>query len=175
MPIVNNVNLEAIAKETAAIRGDPARALRSNRVEADWQTDPALPQIAAVLKYEGGEMRLECDSPTFMGGKGLRPGPLHFCVFGLVTCFASTFVTLASAQGIQLRRLKAAGQCELDFSKVYGVAENPIVRGVTFTLEVDCDAGAEALERVRQEALARCPAVYAMSNPIPVTAEVRRV
>lgn len=171
--IINNVNLDAIAQQTEAIKQDAAKALRINRLEAEWQVDPSKPQMFATINYEGGQMRLECDSPTFMGGKGSTPGPLHYCIFGLLTCFTGTFVTMASAQGIQLRSLKAAGQCDLDFSKVFGVADNPIVRGVTFTLEVDSDASAEALEQVRQEALARCPAVYSMSNPITVSAQVR--
>jgi uncharacterized OsmC-like protein len=174
MAIVNNVDLDAIAREAEAISKEPTRGQRVNRGELEWRTDPSLPQMTAVAKYEQGELRLELDSPTFMGGKGRRPGPLHLCVLGVLSCFTATFVTAASARGIHVRRLQAQGECHLDFGRVFGVSEAPIVRQVVFRLEVDADADAEALDEVRQEALARCPAIYSLTNPIPVDAQVHK-
>ncbi len=174
MPIVNNVNLDVIAREAEAMAQDPARRQRVNRGEVEWHTDAAGPQMTAVAMYEQGELRLELDSPTFMGGKGSRPGPLHLCILGVLSCFTATFVTAASWRGLQLRRLRAQGQCQLDFGRVFGVAEAPIIREVNFHLEVDADVTPEQLEEVKQEALARCPAIFSLTNPIPVTAEVTR-
>ncbi|HXG42169.1 MAG TPA: OsmC family protein [Dehalococcoidia bacterium] len=172
--VVNNVDLDAVAREADAIARDPARGRRVNRGELEWHPDPAGPQMTVVARYENGELRLELDSPTFMGGKGSQPGPLHLCVLGLLSCFTATFVTAASARGIQLRGLRASGECQLDFGRVFGVSEAPAVQGVAFAIEADTDASPEELEAARQEALARCPAVFALSHPIPVTAEVRR-
>ncbi len=174
MAIINNVDLDAIAREAEAIRRDPARGQRLNRGELEWHTDPTGPQMSVVAKYEQGELRLELDSPSFMGGKGSRAGPLHLCVLGLLSCFTGTFVAAASARGIELRRLVARGECQLDFGRVFGVSEAPAVQGVTFSIEVETDASAAELEAAREEAMARCPAVFALSNPIPVTSEVKK-
>ncbi|MDW8008720.1 MAG: OsmC family protein [Chloroflexota bacterium] len=174
MAVVNNVDLDAVAREAEAIARDPARGRRVNRGELQWHPDPSGPQMTVSARFENGELRLELDSPTFMGGKGSRPGPLHLCVLGLLSCFTATFVTAASSRGIQLRSLKATGECQLDLGRAFGVSEAPTVQGVTFSIEADTDAPPEELEAARQEALARCPAVFALSNPIPVTAEVRK-
>ncbi len=172
MPL-NNVDLKAIEEHAEAIKKEPSSALRLNRIEIDWQAGAGQPQMATAIKYEGGEFPVEIDSPRFMGGQGLKPGPIHYCILGMVSCFTATFVTAASAQGISFRRLKSSGQCEIDFSRVFGVSDNPTIRAITFMIEADCDASLGQLEAAREEALARCPAVYAMSNQISMHAEVR--
>jgi uncharacterized OsmC-like protein len=175
MAIVNNINLDAIAREAQAIAADPSRGRRINRADLQWHTDPSGPQMTVSAKYENGEVKVEVDSPTFMGGKGSRPGPLHLCILGLLSCFTATFVTAASARGIHLRSLRATGQCHLDLGRAFGVSDAPIVQNVTFTIEAETDAPPEEVEAARQEAMARCPAIFALANPIPVTSQVRTV
>jgi len=170
--VLNNVNLDAITREAQAISQDPGRGQRVNRGELIWHTDPESPQMTVRAQYEGGELRLELDSPTFMGGKGSRPGPLHLCVVGMLACFAATFVTAASGRGIRLKGLQAKAACHLDLGQTFGVSEAPILKGVEFLLEVDSDASPEELEGAKEEALARCPAVYSLTHPIPVAVQV---
>ncbi len=169
---LNNVDLERISKEAQAIKADPSKGKRVNKLEATWSTDPSKPQLQATVKYEQGQVVMECDSPTFMGGEGRRPGPLHYCIMGFAACYTSTFATSAAAKNISLKSLSVAAECELDFSKAYGVNENPIVKNATFTVNVKSDAPRSKLEEVKEEALAKCPGIFVLRNNIPVTARI---
>lgn len=174
MAVVNNVDLDALRREAEAVAQDPSRGRRVNRAELQWHVEPTEPQMTVSGKYEQGEVRLELDSPTFLGGKRARPGPLHLCAMGMLSCFAATFVAALSQRGIRFRGLRATGECELDLGRVFGTSEAPTVAGVRFDLEVDTDAPEEELEAARREALERCPAVFALTHAIPVAAEVRK-
>jgi len=40
-----------------------------------------------------------------MGGEGLAPDPIQYCLYGLAACYAGTFAGLAAAQGVSWRSL----------------------------------------------------------------------
>ncbi len=169
---LNNVNVERIAREAEGLRADPNRTRRTNKLEAVWNNDASRPQLHALVKYEQGEVTMECDSPSFMGGEGRRPGPMQYCIMGFAACFVSTFATAAASRNIALKRLSVVAECELDFSKVYGITEDPVVRNASFTVNVQADVPREELEELKEESLARCPGVFVLTHKIPVTARI---
>ncbi len=171
---MNNVNVQRIEQEAQAIRSDPSKAKRVNRLEAEWNVDESKPQLQAAVKYEGGQVVFECDSPTFMGGQGRRPGPMNYCIMGFTACFASTFATAAASRGVKLASMKAIGECDLDFSRAYGVGDAPMLREVRFTVQVDKGVDPRVAEALKEEALARCVGVFTLRNQIPVKATVTR-
>jgi uncharacterized OsmC-like protein len=169
---INNVNVQRVEQEARAIQADASRATRVIRVEGAWNLDEAKPQFQATARFEGGEATLECDSPTFMGGEGRAPGPLHYCVYGYISCFASTLVTIAAGEGVRLKNLRVTGESEVDFSRVFGVADNPVVKEVRISVAVDADAAADKVQELKELALRRCPAIFCLTNPITVRVEV---
>lgn len=102
MATSNNVNvdtLEQIAKEADS---DKSKVKRSQKVDGEWLLEEGGPQFRAEVSFEGGEIVMESDQPQNLGGGGTRPGPLHYCFFGLVSCYTATFATMASQMGIEL-------------------------------------------------------------------------
>ncbi|MDP2726980.1 MAG: OsmC family protein [Dehalococcoidia bacterium] len=169
---VNNVNLEALEKMAGAIRQDAGKGKRTNRVEGTWNLAGGQPQFSADLSFEGGKLTLEADQPTFLGGGGARPGPMLYALYGLASCFTATFVTLASQEALPLEEVKATVETDLDFYKVFGIADLPIVEQVRVNLAVKSSAGRDALERVLKLAEERCPAAWCLRNPIPLAAKL---
>jgi len=51
-------------------------------------------------------------------------------------------------------------------ARALGVSEQPPVDQITWALEVDADASAETVERVKTLADQRCPGVFCIRNPI---------
>jgi uncharacterized OsmC-like protein len=170
---VNNVNVQRVEEEARAIQADPSKATRVTRVDGAWNLDDARPQFQATVRFEGGQATIECDSPTFMGGEGRAPGPLHYCIYGYISCFASTFATVAAGEGVRLRSLRVTGESEIDFSRVFGVADNPVVKEVRISVAVDADAPADKVQELKELALRRCPAIFCLTNPIKVSVEVQ--
>ncbi len=168
----NNVDLQAMEKTAAEIRSDAAAGRRKTRVEGAWNLTAGEPQFRAEIAVGQQSFVLEADQPPFAGGGGTRPGPIHYALFGLVSCFTATFASVAAAEGIDLQELRAAGEFELNFAKVFGVAEQPIVDEVRLTLTVRSDAPRERLEAALRQAEERCPASFCLRNPIRLAASL---
>lgn len=168
----NNVNVDRLKVTAADVAADLSKAKKVTKVEGEWNLG-AGPQFSATVQFEGGKMTLEADQPTFLGGGGTKPGPMIYCLYGSASCFVATFATMAAMEGVKLKKLRVVAESSLDFSKVLGLSENPIAGGVKFTLFVESDAPAEKLKRIDALSKERCPAVYCLTNPIPLTTELK--
>ena len=171
---LNNVNLEQLNQTVEGAKADPAKAKRVTRVEGRWNLEEGKPQFTGVLKYESGQVTVEADQPTAMGGGGTLPGPLHYCMYGLASCYAATFASMAAMMGVPLRKLEVAAEGHFNFSRVFGLSDAPALEQVRITLTVDADADQAKLDELEQLAQQRCPAVYVLSHEVPLIAEVKR-
>ncbi len=168
---LNNVDLEKVGKTVEEIRSDPKKAIRAVQVEGYWLTEdracgPVEYQFVATCRAEKGVFNIEVDSPGFMGGGGNRPGPMHYCLVGMASCFMATLVGVASEKGIRLSRAEVKAYCELDFRKPLGLGDHPIVRSVRFDLHIDAEIDRSEIVKLVEEAKERCPAIYSLRTPI---------
>lgn len=168
---INNVDVERVKETVAAVRAQPEQARRANRVEVHWQFAEDQPQMSATVSVEGTPFTLEADSPKFLGGGGLRPGPIPYCLFGFATCYAATLASVAAEQGIRLRRLSVAAETTVDFSRALGVSDAPPSQGMRFLVHAEADASRNTLEKLGALARERCPGVYCITHAIPLTVE----
>ncbi|MBI2854242.1 MAG: OsmC family protein [Chloroflexi bacterium] len=166
---LNNVDVGSLDKAKAAAAKGRSKVKRTQGVEGEWLLDEnEHAQFRAQVSFENGKMVLEADQPTFLGGGGQKPGPLHYCFYGVAACYASTYANVASEMGIRLRRLSAKVEAKLDFSKVFGLADNPIVEEVKVILTVRGQASKAKLEEVERMAQERCPAAYTLTHIVPL-------
>jgi len=173
LSVVNHVDLEKIQNNVNAMKDDLAKAKRVNKIEGEWNCESSQgPQFKADFQLETGKVTLEADSPSFLGGSGTRPGPLHYCIFGLTSCFASTFMTLAAMEGIHVKAARFAGECNVDFSKTFGLSDKPIIEKAKFRVILKSNASEGALRRLVKLAEERCPGIYSLTNKISVETEL---
>ena len=172
MPKRHNVNVDALVETRRAIEADAAKAKRVQKVQGVWSFREAGPQFSAEIAFEGGKLTLESDQPSFQGGGGTRPGPMHYALFGLASCFTTTFVTVAAMEGVELEEVRATAELDMNLSKSLGLGDEPIIEGVRVTLEVRSPASRAAIEALAQQAEQRCPAVYCITTPIPLSHRV---
>jgi uncharacterized OsmC-like protein len=172
---INHVDLEKIETSVNAIRLNAAKGKKINRIEGDWNcTGSSGPQFKAELELETGKFTLEADSPGFLGGSGTRPGPLNYCIFGLTSCFASTLMTLAAMKGIAIESAHFVGECNVDFSKTFGLSENPIIENAKFYVSIKSDADVATLNQLSKLAEERCPGMFSLINKIEVKTELHK-
>jgi uncharacterized OsmC-like protein len=107
-----------------------------------------------------------------MGGEGLAPDPIQYCLFGLAACFTGTFMSMATMMGIKIRDLRVSAENFTDLSKTLGLMNNPIVERVKIVTNVKSDAKEEQLKELEKLAHERCPGVYCLVNPIQLQTEL---
>ena len=166
MATLNNINVgmpEQVIKEAET---DKSKVRRSQKIDGEWLLEEGDPQFRAEVRFEGGKIVMESDQPKNLGGGGTRPGPLHYCFFGLISCYTATFAAMASQMGIKLRKLAARLEGDLNFSLVFGLSSEPVMEEIRIALQVESDAPREKLEEAEKLAHERCPAVFALTEQV---------
>ena len=172
---INNVNVQGMEKFAEEVGADPTLAKKHKRVEGSWDLGEGHPQFVATLSYATGARTVEADLAPFMGGEGLAPDPIQYCLYGVAACYAGTFASLAAAEGVELRGLNVVAENLVDLSQSMGLSDSPVVEQVSLTLQVDADADDATLAELERLAKERCPGVYCLTNPIPLDAKLERM
>lgn len=166
MARLNNVDVGTLAQIAGEAGADKSRVRRTQKIEGEWLLEKGGPQFQAEVSFEGGKVVFESDQPKNLGGGGTRPGPLHYCFFGLASCYTATFAAMAAMEGIELKTLTARLEGNLNFSRVFGLSQEPVMEEIRITLQVKADAPREKLEEVEKLAAERCPAVFALTERV---------
>ncbi|MBI2652482.1 OsmC family protein, partial [Candidatus Woesearchaeota archaeon] len=107
---LNNINLDKAGTFVEEVKKDKSKAIKVKKVEGTWNFIEGKPQFASTLEHPNGVTVIEADGPPFLGGSGIKPDPVQYCLFGLAACFAQTFASIAAEKGIELKKLKVAAE-----------------------------------------------------------------
>jgi uncharacterized OsmC-like protein len=169
------MNLEGLQIFVEDAKKDLSKAKKTKKVECSWNFDEGKPQIESRVQHPKGETVLQSDFAPFMGGEGLAPDPIQYCLFGLAACFAGTFMSMATMTGIKIGALRVSAENFTDLSKTLGLTNNPIVERVKIITTVKSDTKEEQLKELERMAHERCPGVYCTINPIPLETELVKI
>lgn len=173
--IVNNVDLEKVSQTVAKGKEDKNTLKKPVKLQGEWNFDSSKDfQFKTELSYESGTQVIEIDSPSFLGGKGQRLGPMAYCVAGITSCFIGTFVGIAAQKGIKLSKLTVNTVCNINFAKTFDISNDPISEGIEFNIDAQSEnADKQKLQEILNLAEQRCPAMYSMTNIIKVNAKIQ--
>ena len=169
---MGNVVVAALEESARNALADPATAVQRVGLSGAFQQQEGEPQFRGTIPFPGGEVEFTCDFPPMLGGHGAAPNPLAYCFWGGLACYAMTYALEAARAGVELRSLRASVAAEVDLSRALGVSDRAPVQGIDWTLEVESNATAEALEELRLVADERCPGAYCVRNAIPLATRV---
>lgn len=178
--IINNIDLDKIQKTIENGKNDKQTLKKPVKLQGEWNFDEQKGyQFKTELAYEKGKQVIEIDSPSFLGGDGNRLGPMGYCVAGITSCFITTFVSVASSQGIKLNKLRVNAECNINFAKTFDVADEPITEGINFEIDVEGEGDKNTMDKQKLQQLItmaeeRCPAIYSMSHVIKVNATLKQ-
>jgi uncharacterized OsmC-like protein len=167
--------MEKLNELMEASKKDSANAKITPKVSGSWIFEDGQPQFRSIMDIEGKQFTVDADMPTKLGGWGTRPGPLHYCLYGLASCYAYTFAAMASMEGVTLKKLDLEAESHVDLSKVLGLSDNPIVEEVRWKVKVSSDAPKDKIEKLKNLAEERCPAVYCLTKPVKLTIDLETV
>lgn len=167
----NNVNVQKLQETRQNLEKDLQRAKKVNVIEGKWNVHDGA-QFEADVNCEGGKITLQCEQPAFLGGNGAHPGPMLYCLYGFASCFTATYAAVAAQENVELKSLRVKAESHVDFSRVFGLTENPPVEKVSITLFVQSDAPQEKLQEIEKLAQKRCPAIYCITNPVPLSTQI---
>ena len=167
MEKLNNVDVTAIERTVKAAEADKGLLRRTQVVQGEWLLDPAEhTQFRAEIAFENGKAVFEAEQPTMLGGEGRTPSPMHYCFYGVAACYAGTYANLSATMGVKLRKLSVKVEAKQNFSRVFGLSDEPFVEDLNIVLTVRGDAPPRKLQEIEETAYQRCPAVYCFTHEV---------
>ncbi len=170
---MHNVNLAALEETIDVAATNPRAVQQPVFLDGEWQVEGGRPQFVGSIPYPHGEVKFTCDFPPALGGNGTAPNPLAYCFWGGLACYAMTYAIEAARSRVELTALRATVTTIVDQTRALGLSDNPPVERLTWQLDVEADAPAELLERIKRQADERCPGVYCLRNPVPLETRLR--
>ena len=164
---MHNVNVERLSATAEQADADPAAAVMAVHMEGGWNVNPDQVQFSGEVPFPTGSVSFGADFPEFLGGEGRAPTPLAYCFYGAMCCYGATFATQAAMAGVSLDSMTISLDLDVDFRAALGLGDFPPMSEFKFHLEVDTSADEDDLARVKQLTDERCPAIWAMNNPVP--------
>ena len=76
---------------------------------------------------------------------------------------------------VELEEMTINLKLSVDFRAALGVGDFPPMGGFSFDVKVKSNATDEAIENVKQLTDQRCPAIWAMQNPVPFTTSATKI
>ncbi len=160
MEIINNIRMEMQDKTKEKARINHNTIPIEKTIDGTYHLNGS-PQFSANLDTEFSRFTANCDEPTALGGPGVNPTPLTYLLFGVMACYSSTLASQCSNEGIKLKELKIRGKLIYDIAPVVIESDLPIIKELK--IEVICETN---LKEQIKRAWNRCPAIFAIQNPI---------
>lgn len=158
--ILNNIDLELHDASSRKAKAGNGSLPVEKTIVGEFNMSGS-PMFSAQVISEFTRVNLGCDEPTALGGRGVQPTPLTYILYGVMACYSSTLAAECAEEGIELKDLKIKGILSYDLGPVVTDAKGAIITGLR--LEV---LSSTKLEEQIKRAWAKCPAVYAIQNPI---------
>lgn len=170
---MRNINQSELNKFIEQAKNDKNLLEKEVEVEVIWNFDEKLPQMSATLNYPSGVTTFNIDQIPNLGGKGLAPNPIQYCLMGLGSCFLSTFAIVCNRLNLDIKKLKLIVKNKLNLSIPLNLGNEPVTKEIKFELEIDTQEDYSKIEKAKNIAINSCPAIWCMKNPIPINVTLK--
>jgi len=111
--------------------------------------------------------------PIHVGGQNVAPTPLEFLLSGAIGCYAAVYAFYAAKMGVNYTEFVAVARTTLDV-RGHMIPDAPPsgFQKVEIHVDVVSDAPVEVLEEIQRLALAGCPGINTLRNPVEISGRV---
>jgi uncharacterized OsmC-like protein len=86
----------------------------------------------------------------------------------MASCFLGTFAAVAAEHNLKVDSIEVVAENEVNLRRPLGLSDDPVVEKIKMTVHIRSDEPEERINLVKEIAIKRCPAVYCITNPIPL-------
>jgi uncharacterized OsmC-like protein len=112
----------------------------------------------------------DADYPQPQCGGDTGPSPTEWLLHALASCLTAGIATIAAERGIELSRIEAAVEGDIDLRGAFGLAGDSRkgFRELRIAFTIEGDAASAEIERIVAEAKARSPVFDTLARGVPV-------
>lgn len=129
----------------------------------------SIGQLNELVETKKSGHKFIISEPVHVGGQNCAPTPLEFLLSGAVGCYAAVFAFYAAKMGVAYDSFEAVARTSFDVrGHMMPDAPPSGFQKVTIEIAVRSDAPVEKLKEVERLALAGCPGIATLRDPVPV-------
>ena len=133
----------------------------------------SIGQLNELVECRKSGHKFIISEPVHVGGQNVAPTPLEFLLSGAVGCYAAVFAFYAAKMGVDYERFEANARADFDVrGHMIAGAPPSSFKSVTIDMRIVSDAPAEKLREIERLALAGCPGIATLRNPVAVASKL---
>ena len=168
-PLVNGIDLDAVAETVAAIQANPELGIAEFRVCTDW-TGQTRSHTTVDSYNLGGQkiaraFTIAADEPIELLGTNQAPNPQELL---MTACMMVGYVAQASLRAITLTACRIETDGQIDLRGFLGLddAVPPGYRRLNYTVTLEGDGSRDQYEAIHQAVMATSPNYFNLAKPI---------
>jgi uncharacterized OsmC-like protein len=179
-PVDNGVNVEALLGAREALGAAPEAATFEWRASCEWQHGTHSTTKVEGFFGLGEEQRhrtryaFDVDHPEIFASEDNGATPVEYVLVGLVGCLTAGVAAVAQMREIQLRRVTATIEGDMDVRGILGM-DTDVRNGfsaIRVTYDIDADASDEDIRALVAQSQKRSAVYDILTNPTDVRVEV---
>ena len=133
----------------------------------------SIGQLNELVETRKSGHKFIISEPVHVGGQNCAPTPLEFLLSGAVGCYAAVFAFYAAKMGIAYDRFEVVARANFDV-RGHMMPDAPPAgfQNVTIEISVHSDAPEEKLKEIERLALAGCPGIATLRDPVSVASRL---
>jgi uncharacterized OsmC-like protein len=157
-----------LARE-ARYRADPQRRAPEGPQSSLEVKVTSVGSLNERVETRNSRQSFVISEPKHVGGLADAPTPLEYLLSGAVGCYAAVFAFYAAKLGVDYESFEAVARTDFDVrGHMMPDAPPSGFQKVTIAIEVKSDAPIEKLREIERLALAGCPGIATLRDPVPV-------
>jgi uncharacterized OsmC-like protein len=176
----NGVNVQALLDARAAIETMPEAGQFIWRAQCEWvegvhsrSTIEGFFGLGEEQKREAGH-KIDADHPLQFAATDMGPTPVEIVLSGLASCLTAGVASVAQNRGIQLRKVKATVEGNMDLAGILGV-DADVRNGfsaIRISFDIDADATPDEIAALVAQSQKRSAVFDIITNPTNVHVSV---
>ncbi|MFX1479414.1 MAG: OsmC family protein [Promethearchaeota archaeon] len=167
--ILNRVNVGAYKDTVEVFTQNRSLCKRIIEAEGRWRLNVQYgPQFEITLPTEkAGDITVQTDETIILGGGGTSFHPVALCIAGFCGEFANNFTTIASLNGINLKKLETHAKMDIDLTTGFGIEDgHPMIDNYEIELKVESNVPDEELLKILELTKKRSFCHYCYTTPV---------
>lgn len=176
----NGVNVQALLDARAAIEAMPEAGQFIWRAQCEWVDGVHSRSTIEGFFGLGAEQQrkaahtINADHPEQFAASDMGPTPVEIVLSGLASCLAAGVASVAQNRGIQLRKVKATVEGNMDLAGILGV-DSDVRNGfsqIRVSFDIDADATPDQIASIVAQSQKRSAVFDIITNPTNVHVSV---
>ncbi|MFX1311994.1 MAG: OsmC family protein [Promethearchaeota archaeon] len=175
---LNRINIDTYKDTVEVFTQNRSLCKRMIEAEGRWRLNVEYgPQFEIMLPTErAGDITVQTDETIILGGGGTSFHPVALCIAGFSADFASNFATLASLNGIKLKKLETQAKMNIDLTTGFGIEDGlQMIDDYEIELKVESNVSDEELIKIINIAKKRSFCYYCYATPVFPDVIVRKI